>query len=794
MAASDANALRAALTSGLVIPAHPLALTAERRLDERRQAALTRYYAEAGAGGIAVGVHSTQFAIRAAGLYEPVLRLAADTVAEARRATGRSIVTIAGAIGPTPQAVAEAETARRLGYDAVLLGLGALREASAAELVAHCRAVASVLPLVGFYLQPAVGGRPLGEAFWCRFLEIEGVVAIKVAPFNRYQTLDVVRALAASGRAADVALYTGNDDAIVLDLLADFPQANATSPVRFVGGLLGQWGVWTRRAVELLDSVKRCRREGGVGALQLLALGQQLTDANAALFDAANAFQRLHPGDSRGPAAPGAPRRTLLPRPAGGPLAGTSRADRPGARQLPSPHGRRLRAREPRAMAPLDDVVSAQKRGLARGIASLCSAHPVVLRAAFEQALLDGVSVLVESTCNQVNQEGGYTGVQPAGFGAFVARLAEETGLPAERVVLGGDHLGPNPWTALGAAPAMDRAREMVRQYVRAGYAKIHLDASMRCADDPPGRSRTRWPRSERPTWRPRPRRPRWSGRRASHSPVYVIGTEVPVPGGQAGGHEGPVATRVVDAERSLDLTRVAFADERTPARLGASAGAGGPARRRVRRRRRVPLPARGRDGPPLVERAPGAARLRGALDGLPVRGRASRPGRGPLRDPQGRPRADVRLPRGGLRAGAGRAGAARAAGERLPLRSAPGARREPCAATRGTGRPTTATPTRRPCACVVPSASAIEPATTGRSRRCRKPSDVCSRTSTRSACPVGLVSQYLPDGVETAEAGPRDGQAARLARLRVRRVLARYSRACGAAGDRVAAGARLPL
>ena len=305
MAASDAlSPLRARLLEGLVIPAHPLALTAERRLDERRQVALTRYYAEAGAGGIAVGVHSTQFAIRAAGLFEPVLRLAADAVAEARRATGRSLVTIAGAIGPTPQAVAEAETARRLGYDAVLLSLGALREASEAELVAHCRRVAEVLPLVGFYLQPAVGGRPLDGGFWRRFLEIEAVVAVKVAPFNRYQTLDVVRALAASGRAAEVALYTGNDDAIVLDLLADFPDAEPGSSraasvprgVRFVGGLLGQWGVWTRPAVELLEKVKRCRRDGGAGALELLALGQQTTDANAALFDAANAFHGCIPG------------------------------------------------------------------------------------------------------------------------------------------------------------------------------------------------------------------------------------------------------------------------------------------------------------------------------------------------------------------------------------------------------------------------------------------------------------------------------------------------------------------
>jgi len=280
--------LRARLREGLVIPAHPLALTAERRFDERRQAALTRYYADAGAGGIAVGVHSTQFAIRSAGLFEPVLRLAAETAAEAGRRTGRPLVRIAGAIGPTSQAVAEAGTARGLGYDAVLLSLGALRKASVVELVDHCRRVAEVLPLVGFYLQPAVGGRPLDEGFWRRFLEIEAVVAVKVAPFDRYRSLDVVRALAASGRAGEVALYTGNDDAIVPDLLADHP---GDPPVRFAGGLLGQWGVWTHRAVELLEAVKRCRREGGAGSLELLALGQQITDANGALFDARNGFR-----------------------------------------------------------------------------------------------------------------------------------------------------------------------------------------------------------------------------------------------------------------------------------------------------------------------------------------------------------------------------------------------------------------------------------------------------------------------------------------------------------------------
>ena len=286
MAAFDRRALAAVLREGHVIPAHPLALTAERRLDERRQIALTRYYCDAGAGGVAVGVHTTQFAIREAGLFEPVLRLALQAVGEHERRTGRRLVRVAGAVGPTAQAVAEAEVARGLGYDAVLLSLAALRDASDPELLAHCRTVAEVLPLFGFYLQTAVGGRALPHAFWRAFLEIENVVAIKVAPFNRYQTLEVVRAVGESGRADEVALYTGNDDAIVLDLLADC----GALPVRFSGGLLGQWAVWTRRAVEMLDAVKQCRRRGGEGALGLLALGQRLTDANAALFDARNDF------------------------------------------------------------------------------------------------------------------------------------------------------------------------------------------------------------------------------------------------------------------------------------------------------------------------------------------------------------------------------------------------------------------------------------------------------------------------------------------------------------------------
>lgn len=266
--------LGARLRKGLVIPAHPLALTAARKLDERRQRALTRYYAAAGAGGVAVGVHTTQFQIRDCGLLEPVLSLAAEEA--------RGLVLVAGACGPTAQAVREAELARSLGYDAVLLSLAALKTATIEELIEHARAVADVCPVFGFYLQPAVGGRLLPYSFWRRFAEIENVVAIKMAPFNRYQTLDVVRAVAASGRAEEIALYTGNDDNIVGDLITPF--AVEGKDIRIIGGLLGQWAVWTSKAAELMSRV----REGATE--ELLRLNAQLTDANGAVFDVANQF------------------------------------------------------------------------------------------------------------------------------------------------------------------------------------------------------------------------------------------------------------------------------------------------------------------------------------------------------------------------------------------------------------------------------------------------------------------------------------------------------------------------
>ncbi len=285
--------MHAQLIAGQVIPAHPLALTANRTLDERHQRALTRYYVDAGAGGIAVGVHTTQFAIRHPrhGLYRPVLDLAADTVRSFRAASATPFALVAGVIGETKQAVVEAELAASLGYDVALLGLGALPTATEDELIAHCRAVADVLPLFGFYLQPAVGGRVLSYGFWRRFAEIENAWAIKIAPFNRYQTLDVVRAVADAGRA-DLALYTGNDDSIIADLLTPFP--TATGARRIVGGLLGQWAVWTRAAVRLLERAHSASA-GSFGA-GWLRDNAALTDANGAIFDAAHAFAGCIPG------------------------------------------------------------------------------------------------------------------------------------------------------------------------------------------------------------------------------------------------------------------------------------------------------------------------------------------------------------------------------------------------------------------------------------------------------------------------------------------------------------------
>lgn len=274
--------IRGHLLLGHVIPAHPLALDAARKLDERRQRALTRYYLAAGAGGIAVGVHTTQFAIREPrfGLFRPVLELAMEEMRH------KPVAKIAGICGSGTQAIQEAELAASLGYDAGLVSLGALRHAAVPELLAHVRAVTKIIPIFGFYLQPSVGGRVLPYSFWREFAEIENVVAIKIAPFNRYQTLDVVRAVVESGRANEIALYTGNDDNIIADLLTTFDFAGHRA--RMVGGLLGHWAVWTRSAVEQLAAIKATSDSI---PLRLLTLAQQVTDANAAFFDPAHQFR-----------------------------------------------------------------------------------------------------------------------------------------------------------------------------------------------------------------------------------------------------------------------------------------------------------------------------------------------------------------------------------------------------------------------------------------------------------------------------------------------------------------------
>ena len=279
---------------GGVIPAQPLALNSERKLDPRRQRALSRYYLDAGSAGIAVGVHTTQFAIRDVGLYEPVLRLAAE---EAESWVERTPFMVAGVVGKTDQALSEAKIAKSLGYHAVLLGLAALNDASVDELVTHCQKVADVMPVVGFYLQHAVGGRNLPYAFWKQFAEIENVVGIKLAPFNRYKTLDVVRGVADAGAKDRITLYTGNDDHIVGDLLTPFPVQIDGQPdtINIVGGLLGHWSVWTRKAVELVEEISALCGQEKI-PMKWWTRDAAVTDSNGAFFDAANDYQGVIAG------------------------------------------------------------------------------------------------------------------------------------------------------------------------------------------------------------------------------------------------------------------------------------------------------------------------------------------------------------------------------------------------------------------------------------------------------------------------------------------------------------------
>lgn len=291
--------LRARLMRGLVIPAHPLALDRHRRLDERRQRALTRYYAAAGAGGIAVGVHTTQFEIRqpGVGLLQPVLELAAETMAACDARLAEPLLRVAGIVGPTPQALAEAELAASLGYHVGLVSLSAFAGAANADMLAHLRRISGIIPVLGFYLQPSVGGRLLDYAFWRQAAEIPNLIGIKVAPFNRYASLEVARAVVDAGRAADLALYTGNDENIVLDLLTTYRFGDAPDQaLPFRGGLLGQWAVWTHAAVRDFEQLRELRASGAPIPAGWLTRAQHLTDANAAIFDAANRFAGCIPG------------------------------------------------------------------------------------------------------------------------------------------------------------------------------------------------------------------------------------------------------------------------------------------------------------------------------------------------------------------------------------------------------------------------------------------------------------------------------------------------------------------
>ena len=282
------------LRRGTVIPAHPLALTQDGKFDERHQRALTRYYCAAGAGGVAVGVHTTQFEIRQPqhGLFKPVLELARETAAACAASLGRPVVLIGGICGKTPQALEEAAFLNETGYDAGLLSLAALKDETVPELLAHCRAVAEILPIMGFYLQPAVGGRVLPAGFWRQFAEIENVIAIKMAPFNRYQTFDVVRAVAEADPADDLALYTGNDDNILVDLLTPYRVrvGGDAVTVRIAGGLLGHWACWTRSAVEQWNACRALVEAGSGVPESMLTRAAEVTDCNAAFFDVANGF------------------------------------------------------------------------------------------------------------------------------------------------------------------------------------------------------------------------------------------------------------------------------------------------------------------------------------------------------------------------------------------------------------------------------------------------------------------------------------------------------------------------
>ena len=284
---------------GVVIPALPLALNQNRSFDEIHERALVRYYIDAGVGGLAVGVHSTQFEIRDAGidLFETVLAFASQEIDQYCEKQGKKILKIAGVVGKTEQALREAEFAVSQGYHAVLLSLSAYADGTIDEMLEHSAKVAEVIPVIGFYLQTAVGGRVLPYEFWRKFVEIDNVIAVKMAPFNRYQTFDVVRAVAEAGKENDIVLYTGNDDNILVDLLTPFKvrTSQGEKTIRIMGGLLGHWGMWTQKSVELMQEVKTIREKDQI-PVEMLTRAAEVTDANAAFFDVANGFAGCIPG------------------------------------------------------------------------------------------------------------------------------------------------------------------------------------------------------------------------------------------------------------------------------------------------------------------------------------------------------------------------------------------------------------------------------------------------------------------------------------------------------------------
>jgi len=281
------------LREGTVIPANPLALDKNRKYDEKRQRAITRYYMDAGSGGIAVAVHTTQFEIRDEkyNLFETVIKTVSEEIDDYEKKNNKVIVKVCGVCGKTEQAVREAQLAKEYGYDAVLLSPGGLNDFSEDYMIQRTKAVAEVMPVIGFYLQRAVGGRRFSYDYWKKICEIKNVVAIKSAPFDRYCTLDLVRAAALSSRSDEIALYTGNDDNIVIDLVSGykFTVDGKVYKKKFVGGLLGHWSVWTKKAVELFESLKEASESGSIST-EILERANEVTDTNAAFFDAANGF------------------------------------------------------------------------------------------------------------------------------------------------------------------------------------------------------------------------------------------------------------------------------------------------------------------------------------------------------------------------------------------------------------------------------------------------------------------------------------------------------------------------